>query len=526
MRKSVIMTGAVALLGLAACGDQLAVENVDQPDLENVLATMTGVETFISGLGSQLNNPQRGSESVNTQAKIMAEETFATVANFGMAARVANRSFISNELGNDNAASNFNIYNSLQRVSRNAANGLAAYRRLEAQNTLTPTATNRMRAFGYLVLGNSMGFIAMAYDSGAAVLETVQPADIPPLVGYADLGAAAISALDSAEAIATRGMDALPAAWLSQTATVNQADFIRIVRSYRARIRAGIARTPAERAAVNWTAVLADAQNGITSDLVIQINGTTGWGAGFDANQIYVTGGWHQFPMRFAGMADSSGAYQAWAASSNKRAFLVRTLDGRWASGDTRAAQQASTPNNSILPRYIRNRPTGDDVLVADPGESQYDHRRYGATQANTGIAGPYTEMSATEVAMLAAEAHIRLGNPAAAEPLIDISRLRNGLPSVVGVGNGTVPGGAACVPKLPNGNCGSLLEAMKYEKRMETAFTGFMIWFSDSRGWGDLLPNTVVEWPVPYQELQARQKSVYNGTNQFTGPNTYGFTN
>lgn len=525
MRKSVIMTGAVALLGLAACGDQLAVENVDQPDLENVLATMTGVETFISGLGSQLNNPLRGSESVNTQAKIMAEETFATVANFGMAARVANRTFISNELGNDNAASNFNIYNALQRVTRNAANGLAAYRRLAAQNTLTPEATNRMRAFGYLILGNSMGFVAMAYDSGAVALETIQPADIPPLVGYAELGAAAISALDSAVVIAGRGMSDLPASWLSQTAVVNQAQFIRIARSYRARIRAGIARTPAERAAVDWPAVLADAQNGITGDLQIQIGGTTGWGAGFDAGQIYVTGGWHQFPMRFTGMADSSGAYQAWAASSNKRAFLVRTRDGRWASGDTRALQQANTPTNVIAPRYIRNRPTGDDVIVADPGESQYDHRRYGATQASA-TGGPYTEMSATEIAMLAAEAHIRAGNFAAAEPLIDISRTRNGLPSVVGVGNGTVPGGAACVPKLPSGACGSLLEAMKYEKRMETAFTGFMIWFSDSRGWGDLLPNTVVEWPVPYQELQARQKPLYNGTRQFAGPNTYGFTN
>jgi hypothetical protein len=88
----------------------------------------------------------------------------------------------------------------------------------------------------------------------------------------------------------------------------------------------------------------------------------------------------------------------------------------------------------------------------------------------------------------------------------------------------GTVPGGASCVPKLPSGACGSLWDALKYEKRMETAFTGYLIWFTDQRGWGDLPAGTVVEWPVPYQEMQARQKPFYNGTNRWAGPSTYGF--
>ena len=77
-------------------------------------------------------------------------------------------------------------------------------------------------------------------------------------------------------------------------------------------------------------------------------------------------------------------------------------------------------------------------------------------------------------------------------------------------------------MPKLPNGTCGTLLEAMKYEKRMETAFTGYMIWYTDSRGWGDLPAGTVIEWPVPYQEMQARLQPFYNGTRQ-SGASTYG---
>jgi len=527
MRKSVFVTGAVALLGLAACGDQLSVTNLNNPDVERVLSTAKGIEATISGFGAQLNNPQRASESVNTQSKILAEETFATVANFGMAARVASRNLISNELGNDHATGNFSVYSSLQRLSRSVANALAAFNRVKAANgnTLTAADENRMLAFAYLILGQAHAYVAFAYDSGAIVTAAVGSSDIPGLSGYAAVNDAAILHLDSAVIIAGRGMSTTPNTWISGVA-LDQAAFIRLARSYRARIRAGVARTPDERAAVLWPLVIADATAGLTADHVVTIGGTTGWGAGFDAGQMYVVGGWHTFPMMFAGMADSSGAYQAWVATnptSSRRAFLVLTADQRWATGNTRAAQQASTPSLSVLPRYIRNRPTGEDVVAASTGESFYDHRRFGATfVATTG--GPYTDMSKTEIDMLRAEGHLRASAFALAEPLINISRLRNGLPTVVGVGAGTVPGGVGCVPKLPNGSCGTLWDALKYEKRMETAFTGFMPWFIDSRGWGDLPANTVVEWPVPYQEMQARQQPFYNGTRLFAGPSTYGF--
>jgi hypothetical protein len=524
MRTYARMFGALALFGLTAC--ELGVENFGQPDVRRVLSDAPSVEAAIQGLGSQLNNPQRASESVNTQAKILAEETFASVANFGMAARVANRTLISNELGNDNQTGNLANFNSFQRVTRLTFNTLAAFNNLVAtnRNTLTPTAVNRMRAFGYLIAGQSLGMVSAMYDSAAIADESINTTVIPGLSGATAVNAKAIEYLDSAVVIAGRGMDALPNTWISGVA-LDQANFIRLARSYRARYRAAVARTPAERAALPWATIIADATNGITADHVIQINGQTGWGAAFDAGQIYVTGGWHSVPMKYVGMADSSGAYQAWIATpaASRRSFLVQTADNRWPTGTTRALQQANTPNNQILPKYIRNRPTGDDVVIAGDGESFYDHRRYGLTQSNTGVSGPYTDMSKTEMDMLAAEGYIRTAQAALAEPLINISRLRNNLPSVVGVGAGVVPGGAACVPKLPNGTCGTLLEAMKYEKRMETAFTGYAIWFTDSRGWGDLPAGTAIEWPVPYQEMQARLQPFYNGTRQ-SGASTYGF--
>ncbi len=537
MRKSVYVTGAVALLGLAACGDQLSVPNLNSPDQDRVLSTANGVEAAVAGLGSLLNNTQRGSESVNTQAKLMAEENYASVANFGMAARVANRALISNELGNDNSASNANNYYAFQSVARGAANDLSAYQKVAATgDTLSDARENRMRAFAYLIMGNALANTAAAYDSGAVPYEGMTTGEIPGLVGAVEMNAKAMEYFDSAMTIAGRGMTATEGTWISGVA-LDQAAFIRLARSFKMRARANIARTPTERAAVDWAAMLTDAAAGyITADHNITIGGTTGWSAGYDAGQMYVTGGWHAWPMMFAGMADTSGAYQAWAATqlagTAPRAFLVQTPDLRWPQGSTREAQQADTPDNTIFPRYFRNRPSGEDVVAASTGESQYDHRRYGATQSSAS-GGPYTDMSKTEIDMLVAEAHLRANNAAAAAALIDISRTRNGLPSLVTAGTGMadlIPGTdgnagtSGCVPRLPNGTCGTIWDAMKYEKRMETAYTGYLVWFTDMRGWGDLRANTAVEWPVPYQEMQSRQKPFYNGTNTWAGPSTYGF--
>ncbi len=525
MRKSVILTGAVALLGLGACAD-LAVPNVSEPDVDRVLSTAEGVQATIAGFGSQLNNPQRESNSVPTQGKILADLTFASVANFGMAARESNRTLIINDLGNDHQSSNLDNFNEFQQLARAAANALGAFSRIKADglNTLSADDENRMRAFGYLILGQAMAYTSFVYDSGAAVTEAVTSDQVPELVGAAELNVAALEALDSAVVIAGRGMSDVPADWLSQgdAGDIGQADFIRLARSFRARARAGVARTPGERAALDWTSIIADATNGITSDHVVQIGGTTGWDADYDVFQMYVSTGWGALPMVFLGMADTSGAYQAWynTTPNLRRAFLVQTPDLRWPQGSTREEQQADTPSDLILPRYIRNRETGRDIPAPGTGEGWYDHRRYGEAESNP-EGGPFTDMSKTEIDMLAAEGYIRTGQEALAVPLINITRQANGLPPVTVAG---VPNTFDCVPRLPDGSCGSLLEAMKWEKRMETAFTGYMPWFVDARGWGDIRAGTAIEWPVPYQEMQARSKPFYNGTLNAAGTSTYHF--
>jgi hypothetical protein len=54
------------------------------------------------------------------------------------------------------------------------------------------------------------------------------------------------------------------------------------------------------------------------------------------------------------------------------------------------------------------------------------------------------------------------------------------------------------------------------------------MQWFVDARGWGDLVQGTALHWPVPFQEMDTRNKPFYNmpGTGTLPGApiGTYGF--
>jgi len=243
-------------------------------------------------------------------------------------------------------------------------------------------------------------------------------------------------------------------------------------------------------------------------------------------------------PLYYA-MADTSGALDAWLGTplQNRDMFLILTPDRRWPQGTTRAAQQA----NSTVPTSITSRPYVANRTSADPAGHAWAVSFYVFNRLqylrNTGNSGVYPSMMKAEMDLLAAEGYLRAGNVAAAAAKIDITRVARGqLPALTGVitsATAPVPGGNACVPRVPappaftGTSCGTILEALKWEKRMETAFTGYGQWFFDSRGWGDLPENTALEFPVPYQELAARLKPYYSlggGLKSSASRGTYGY--
>lgn len=528
MSKLRFLATSVLAFAFVACKDTLVVQDVTAPDRNRALSRPADVEAFIASTYAQVQDATLGgsNDDLQTQLLVMGMENTSSLANFAMGPRGSiPRTSIDNTRNSTGSAGNYRDYVGLQRSARMAVMGIGAMNKLVTLGS--PGQDARDRAFARFVQGVSFGNLALAYDSSSIVSETDDPQATIKLSSYTDVMAAALTELDSAVTIARANPSAfpLPAGWIAGT-TLDTTGFFRLIHSYKARFRASVGRTPAERAAADWASIIADANAGITADFNVAMNPTAGWDVIWPA-QAFATGSanWHQMSQFWLGMADSSGGYDAWLAlSPSLRApFLVVTRDLRFPQGATRAAQNGDTLRAGYKTfagfPYWRNRPSGED----QPGQplqiSMYDFYRTRAFFLASRI-GNYPIMTRAEIRLLAAEGYIRTGNVPFAAARIDSSRTaRGGLPSIVAFTDTItpVPGGVSCVPRVPDpaatfkgSKCGNLWDALKWEYRMETAYTGYGMWYFAGRGWGDLPEGTAQYWPVPYQEMDARREAFY----------------
>lgn len=553
---------AAAVTGIGACaGDQVAAPNLNNPDVARVLARPGDVESVIANsFGSAYNSAQGATGGSGIAAHIepalltMAFENSSSLANDGLGPRGSlPRSPIANNSTDTYAGNNAYNYQGSQRAARTAANGLV---QLNSKGFTLGSAQQdlRARAFAYFSMSFANATVAIAYDSLSIVSETDTIASPPAkFVGGFNAMPIILTQMDSAIAAASRAIAmgsatngagggvgfTLPSTWVNGNA-LTAAQFIQMVRGFKARFRAEVARTPADRAAVDWAQVVGDANAALPADLNITMTTVAPWRVGDEQHYLFDT--WAQQSPMIIGMADSVRAgctaanqgdpnggncYDAWIATSlgNRYAFIIQTADQRFPSGNTRVAQQVSSGAGTAQqpPRpnlYFRNRrasdPSGDAWNL-----SQYDFYRFQLWN-DGGRAGPYPIMARAELDLLAAEGYIRQGDFGNAMAKINISRVGKGnLPPIAGITSATQPiavGAAAnsCVPRVPTGpdfahaTCGNILEAMKWEMRLETAYTHLGAWYFDSRGWGDLPQYTTLNFPVPYQETDVRSMKAW----------------
>jgi hypothetical protein len=109
---------------------------------------------------------------------------------------------------------------------------------------------------------------------------------------------------------------------------------------------------------------------------------------------------------------------------------------------------------------------------------------------------------------LLKAEALMRLNRASEAIPLINKTRLANGKLPPVDI-NGP-PDASGCVPRKTTGACGSLWDALRYEKRIEGAGVDGLVAYFDARGWNTLAENSFIEFPIPGRELELERMAVY----------------
>ena len=527
-KKLIPLVALAAAVGVSACEKQLTVVNPNSGDTKRVLGTPDDAEALIGTYYKRWSSGVYGSNSnLESMANIFALQNYSSLANNCQNSHAPFSGATNfNSPGNTCGGDQFRMYSLMGEVNRVASSFLT-----QVKNGLTLGSTardNRGKAWAEFLNGLSLGYAALMHDSASVVSVGQEAQDAGTLSGYKVVMDSALAAmqrsLDLANAPATGGGGfPIPAAWLPSPTVWTTAEFTKLVRSYRARFRAQLARTPAERGAANWPAIIADAQAGFTADHILTTSTTVGpthaW-----RQQYESFGLWHQMPPFFIGMGDVSGSYAAWIAQpiGERAGFFMVTPDLRFPQGATRAAQQADFAISScqgasqVCKRYFVNRASGGDQLAGlGWGWSNYDFVRFHSWQTSgdgTARNGNTPFFAKSELDMLQAEGLIRTGQFAAAAALINITRVRNGLPALTAFdATSPVPGSATdCVPKIPVAPfnvvaCGNMWEAMKYEKRIETAYVSYAPWYLDGRGWGDLPIDTPLYWAVPYQDLQAR---------------------
>jgi hypothetical protein len=503
---------ALLVIGMVGCVD-LDVVNQNDPDTDRVIRTAGDVESLVSGAysrwvrvlwydGPTMMMSNASGEHVapwgNAGMEQYARIPRVPTSNAPGAADVGNLTYAWYQAYGALAA----VHDGLQTIADSGDAFLGTNR------------TVRVRAYGKYMQGLAHATVATLYDAGFVYDESVRipsgadPLTIVPLQGYDVVMDSALSYFAQAISIAATDTFTIPATWMSQA--VSRDMLVQLAHSQAARFRAALARTPAERAAVDWTQVVADAQAGITADWNNVSNCNLGTFCD-DALQYRLAQGWQMQNNWVAGMADTSGAYQAWIATptSNKQPFLIFTPDTRWPRGTTETAQY-----DTAGAYYSMTKGSDGTRIWSRPDRGTWRWSYYFQTNepyyTTHGLNGEGATPLVTvrELKALIAEADFRAGNMGAVATFVNETRTLHGL-------NATDAGGTntSCVPKLPNGTCGDLWEMFKWEKRLETQFAGPVRsgWWLDGRAWGDLMQGTLLQFPVPFRDIQLLEQAPYN---------------
>jgi hypothetical protein len=403
--------------------------------------------------------------------------------------------------------------------------------------------TTRAIAWAKFIQGVSHGYLALLFDRAAIVNVDVDLSVVPdlPLVEYTEVRDSALKWLNESAVLAQTNTFTFPNTnerWFWNLGVTNNA-FSELVNSFIARVMVYSARTPQERAEIDWNQVLIHLDRSIKTDFGLGGDGTRpdevlnyeykgiafnppGGGNGRQLQNAA------RADMRLLGPADTlvleSGKtqYQEWLEK-------VSTPDGRdttvgfiIASPDQRIQLSTAVGNDPLKPIFFRYTTlpangtlpgAGTPMQPPERGLYYRDSPYYSSsmldqpneTEGGRNTSGELADIRevvfrVSEIDLLKAEALIRLNRAVEAVPLINKYREPfGGLPAVTDLGP---PPGPGCVPKRWDGSCGDLWDALMYEKRIQTFGSHGLIPWADGRGWGCLLPGTLTELPIPARQL------------------------
>jgi hypothetical protein len=396
--------------------------------------------------------------------------------------------------------------------------------------------TPRARAFAKLMQGLAWGQLSIVFDQGMVITEAEEiPGNIADarafLVDEDEVLEAALGALDEAIDILQGNPDILfperaagSDQWFGAATSVGPTELIPFINTMAARFIVLNARTPAERAAVDWNRVLSYTANGLSTGGFEVVLDT-------DRNSVLINviqstaaicTSCFRWDNRLIGHADVSGAYQTWLGQglSERNKFDIVTPDHRLtgANGTTDPGAYTIHPpaaNNGCClgsrPFYFRG---------------AYQWRRHahklGLPDNQTGLdEGTVALATADENRLYEAEAFFHQGSLAQARDRVNVTRTRSrtlpdgnvygGLPAATVDGAPhSAPGADDCVPRTNAGQCGDLHVVIWYERMIENAGLDAIRGYADSRAFGLLPEGSYIQLPVPAPELEGLELELY----------------
>ena len=496
---------ALLLIGMVGCAE-LEVKNPNAPDAERALGTSDDTEALIAGAFDSWLKMLRSNGPTNLISNMTFEHS-SPWANFGHEYYGRIPRIPSNNVAGGNSVSNLTYAwtKAYQAISA-VRSGMVSIN--EGTVELPADRLLRVKAYTKFMQGLAHGSLALLYDSAFIYDETMDAGlEALELKPHGEVMTAALGYLAEAATLAGPASFEIPDTWMSRD--VEAAELARLARSMSASFRANVARTPAERAAVDWGAVIADANAGLTADYVHHIQC---WPHVFCESAVGYRNydGWSTIANWVLGMADQSGGYQAWinTPTLDKLAFIYFTPDLRFPQGATETEQY---DNPGV--RYSMNKGSDGTRIWSRPDRGTWRWSYYWNTLAiirefATTDEADIALVTIREMQLLRAEKAFRDGDMGTVATIVNETRVAAGLNATDAAGLNT-----SCVPKLPNGTCGNLWEMFKWEKRLETHYMGPLRigWWLDGRGWGDLMEGTMLELPVPFREMQLLLESEYN---------------
>lgn len=389
--------------------------------------------------------------------------------------------------------------------------------------------TDRATAWARLWQGINLGYMALTHDQLAPADETTSigsPADWegPNLTPYDEVMPMAIAHIERAIEIAETGDQ-----WVTPDIYVNGQSYdnsqvVEFAHTMIARMLVLVARTPEERAAVDWAKVQHHAERGLTFDFGPELQSGTITSFGWIQRLVLNINNSAIFRVspRVLGMADVSGNFLEWLATDLdlREGFCIESPDRR-AVGPN--AGSGDTPCSDGDPGSVFT--TGPSIINPDRGtylESFYLNWRLDNQEGTDWTSGFAPVAREVENRLYLAEAHLRQGNPGVAADLINESRMAD---QVVGsdvyqqdlepVTADGVPQAEDCVPRArfgaaALGECGTLMDALLYERTIELMDLDPMRTWMDNRGFGYLPEGQLYHMPVPGRYLVSMEVPIY----------------